>query len=31
MHNGKGVHLEVQMNGLSYCTRPKVLVQGKRT
>lgn len=31
MHNGKGVHLEVQMNALSYCTRPKVLVQGKRT
>ena len=31
MHNGKGVHLEVQMNALSYCTRPKVLIKGKRT
>ena len=29
--NGKGVHLESQMNALSYCTRPKVLIKGKRT
>lgn len=29
--NGKGYHLDVQMNALSYCTRPKVLMQGKRT
>lgn len=28
--NGKGVSLEVQMNALSYVTRPRVLVQGKR-
>jgi hypothetical protein len=31
MHNGKGVHLEVQMNALSYCTRPKSLIGGRRT
>lgn len=30
MPNGKGRHLESQMNALSYCTRPKVLIQGKR-
>lgn len=30
MQNGKGVNLEVQMNALSYCTRPKVLIKGKR-
>lgn len=30
MANGKGVHLEAQMNALSYCTRPKVLVRGVR-
>jgi len=29
--NGKGVHLETQMNALSYCTRPKTLLLGKRT
>lgn len=29
--NGKGVHLEVQSNPLSYCTRPKALLKGKRT
>lgn len=29
--NGKGVHLDTQMNALSYCTRPKVLMKGKRT
>jgi hypothetical protein len=27
MENGKGVNLEVQMNALSYCTRPKVLMR----
>jgi hypothetical protein len=31
MHNGKGIHLDVQMNPLSYCTRPATLIQGKRT
>lgn len=31
MDNGKGYKLDVQMNALSYCTRPKVLMQGKRT
>jgi len=31
MQNGKGVHLELQMNALSYCTRPKALLVGKRT
>lgn len=30
MDNEKGVHLEMQMNALSYCTRPKVLIKGKR-
>lgn len=30
-HNGKGVHLESQVNALSYCTRPKSLIKGKRT
>jgi hypothetical protein len=29
--NGKGRNLEVQMNALNYCTRPKVLIKGKRT
>jgi len=29
--NGKGVHMEAQANPLSYCTRPKVLIKGKRT
>ena len=29
--NGKGRHLEVQMNALNYCTRPKALLKGKRT
>lgn len=29
--NGKGVHLDSQMNPLSYCTRPKSLIKGKRT
>jgi len=31
MTNGKGMHLEVQSNSLSYCTRPKVLLQGTTT
>ncbi len=31
MENGKGINLEVQINPLSYCTRPRTLVQGKRT
>jgi len=31
MENGKGVYLELQMNALSYCTRPKALMIGKRT
>lgn len=31
MANGKGVHLDTQMNALSYCTRPKSLIGGRRT
>jgi hypothetical protein len=31
MPNGKGVHIETQMNPISYCTRPRVLVKGLRT
>jgi hypothetical protein len=31
MPNGKGVHFDVQMNALEYCTRPKVLIKGKRS
>lgn len=31
MQNNKGVHLETQMNALSYCTRPKTLILAKRT
>jgi len=31
MANGKGRHLDSQMNALSYCTRPKSLIKGKRT
>ena len=31
MLNGKGVHLEFQMNALHYCTRPRVLMRGRRT
>ncbi len=31
MPNGKGINLDVQMNALNICTRPKVLIQGKRT
>lgn len=30
MQNGKGRNLDSQTNALSYCTRPKVLMQGKR-
>jgi hypothetical protein len=31
MKNRKGVDIEVQTNALQYCTRPRVLIQGKRT
>lgn len=31
MQNGKGRNLDTQMNALQYCTRPKVLLKGKRT
>jgi len=31
MLNGKGVHLDTQMNVLDICTRPRVLVKGKTT
>jgi hypothetical protein len=31
MGNGKGMYMDVQMNALHLCTRPKVLIQGKRT
>jgi hypothetical protein len=31
MPNDKGIHLEMQSNALSYCTRPNVLVQGALT
>jgi hypothetical protein len=31
MPNKKGVHLDTQMNNLEYCTRPRVLIKGKRT
>lgn len=31
MKNDKGVDLEFQMNALHYCTRPRVLMRGKRT
>lgn len=31
MRNGKGIEIEVQANALQYCTRPRVLLQGKRT
>ena len=31
MDNGKGINLEAQMNPISYCTRPKTLVIGRRT
>jgi hypothetical protein len=30
MANGKGMHFDMQMNAISYCTRPKSLVQGRR-
>jgi hypothetical protein len=29
--NGKRIEMESQSNPLSYCTRPKVLLKGKRT
>lgn len=31
MPNGKGRYFDVQMNALDICTRPRVLIQGKRT
>lgn len=31
MPNGKGIHLDTQMNAMSICTRPKTLIKGKRT
>ena len=31
MPNGKGVNLEFQSNALHYCTRPRVLLRGRRT
>lgn len=30
MPNGKGVNMDVQMNELNICTRPRVLIQAKR-
>jgi hypothetical protein len=29
MENGKGVYYDAQMNSLSYCTRPEVLIPGR--
>jgi hypothetical protein len=31
MPNGKGIHLDTQMNAINYCTRPAALLRGKRT
>lgn len=31
MPNGKGRYLDGQMNAIQYCSRPKVLLKGKRT
>lgn len=31
MPNGKGVNLDIQMNALNICTRPRTLIQAKRT
>jgi hypothetical protein len=31
MQNGKGRNLDSQMNALHYCSRPRVLLQGKRS
>ena len=31
MQNGKGRNLDGQMNALQYCSRPRVLLKGKRT
>ena len=30
MPSGKGINLDTQMNALQYCTRPQVLMKGKR-
>lgn len=31
MPNDKGMNMEVQMNALEFCTRPRTLLQGRRT
>lgn len=31
MPNGKGVNMEFQMNAIHFCSRPRVLLRGKRT
>jgi hypothetical protein len=31
MPNGKGWHFDTQTNELNICTRPRVLLKGKRT
>lgn len=31
MPNGKGIHLDSQMNALDICTRPRTLIKAKRT
>jgi hypothetical protein len=31
MPNGKGVNMEFQMNALHFCSRPRVLMRGRRT
>lgn len=31
MRNDKGIELEMQMNALHYCSRPRALLKGKRT
>lgn len=31
MPNDKGIHMDVQMNPLNICTRPKALLRGRRT
>lgn len=31
MPNGKGINVDVQMNALNICTRPKVLIQARNT
>jgi hypothetical protein len=31
MNNGKGIHLDTQMNALEYITRPKALIVARNT